>query len=675
VALRRCYLPAALAPSVAQALRDSGRLAEEAGNHLITGRCQEGRVRVHSDGTIEVDELPDALALLTQCIKGVLPRGKSSFLVGADEAGMAGEAASPTAALVLIPPEVRAELIVAGVADSKRVGKDRVHQLAEVVDATAMRTERLQVADPGPGASRASAVASALAQRLVAWHKQGQLPGDVQITIDQTDEKAFAKAMGPLWTELQGCIRFERRADQEHVEVAAASILARASSDGPRQAPTRRAPILGHFRIGPHKASDREQIIDFLHRLVTSYPDIGKWIGKVGDPGAVWTQVEEKKLHLIVARLDDAVAGFCLTKDKDPRNAKISTFYVAPRYRRQRIGHRMLNHELERLARQRTRRVMVTFGHEEFENMERFFRDHGFTVDGISPQRYRDNSYEVIMGKRLRHEPVQAVGFRVFVEHDVFRMQGFDIQSLDEETFLATPRQSLLQGPASVANRLLVHATTSHEPEQQIDHVIDLARKHGATPVLASAYGLPADKPIPKGVEVLDARELETMFYPATIERSQAMDLVIPIKPEYVRQLFPNNGQTMLGIQKVGLGTTNVYYRVARNIRGMRRGDRLFFYESDGRGVFGHARLDRIEVGSPKRLHGLHGSLGAWTAERIAEHTDGKDGAAYRFRQFKELAQPVSHDVLKRICPKFNPQTIYKVDRGVGDAIIQEGTQ
>ena len=674
VEMHQARVPQPLAPSLAQALTDSGRLTAAARQPplLLDAAIGPHPLRIYPDGRVDFAKTPEVQALLVQCIKGILPTVDSPFVVGVDESGMGKEAANPAVAIVLLPAETRAELIVAGVYDCKKVAPTRLESLRHEVVKRALRTEVIQVAPHA--ASRAADIATAVGKKLLEWDDEGLLPTQATILIDQTDVPALQSAFGDSWNRFEGRIQVQPKADEEYVEVAAASILARASripGTGQRKQEEAEA---GLFRISAWSPEDREQVLRFLNDLQHSYPDIGKWIGKEGHPGAVWSKVEGKKYELLVARMNDEVAGFSLSQKKDERNCKLSTFFVAPRFRHQHIGHRLLDIELRRMASEGARRVMVTFGHEEFGNMAGFFRDHGFTVDGISPQRYRDNSYEVIMGKRFRHGVVAPHQFRSFAEHDLFRMQGFNVKSLDATSFLALPTSSLVQGPAAKAARLLVRVTTDAQPETEVDEVRKLANTHDAAPVLVCSYGFPCDSPLPKDVEVLDVLVLERMFFPLRLQRPQDEDVVIPIKPQYANVLFPAPEQATFRLPKVGLRTTNVYYKVARGDSGLRRGARIFFYESEGgRGVFGVGQLESVLLGPPKKIYHRTRGLGAWSMADISTHTAGAKAAAYRFTGFRTFRYPLTQEAVKRMHPTFFPMTACRIPSAVGDQIVDQG--
>lgn len=678
-----CHIAPHLVPVLSEHLRRSGVLKEtQAGpDEAFRGAKDRATVVVRRSGSTEYDPTPELQGLMVQSIKAVLPASPSSFRLGVDEAGIGGEAKQAHVGLVLLASHLRGDLIARGVRDCKKASSDaELQALASTVQDYALYAETQPVPNPTDGSSYAASVATVVGTRLLALTDSGQLPPDATITIDQTDEAALQGALGKRWVEFEPRLTVAPKAESE-VEVAAASVLAKFATKPAAAPPKRRRNTeLGQFHIGPHRAEDRDRVVAYLEQLEESYPDIAKWIRKDDGTDKVWEKVLNGEYRLTVARNGADVVGFCLGQQKDDRNAKISTFYVDPRWQRLHIGHRLLRRELEHLMATGVRHVMVTFGHEQYESMHSFFRKYGFTVEGISPQRYRDNSYEVVMGKRLHHATVDASGFHRFVEYDVFRLQGYAVDVLDDESFLANPRQSLFSLPtSSPGQRYYVRTTTRPDPEGLVDDVRKAAKSHQAYPVVASLYGFPADIPLPNGVLVLDALALEVMFEPIHIQRPDDRDLIIPIQPQFVRQLFPAPAQSTLQPSKLGLRTNNVYYRQARGHTDLRRGSRLFFYESHppkgvkGRGVFGYGRLSQIHVASPKQLHSKHGGLGAWSAARIAEHTGGAKGAAYRFDAFNALERNIAHDDVKALHASFNPQTCYKVPRSVGDKLANGG--
>lgn len=675
-----CRIPVEFAQSLAAGLRDSGRLDLEVprGTAILAGRVESSRIEVRADGSFSYGDSPRLQALLIQMLKGVLPVAPSRFLVGIDEAGIGGEANTPFLAVAVISSTAVAEFIASGTRDSKTIhSKDELQRIAGYVRENAVVARLFPIRRDDATVPFSKAVAACAADALRTMDDASQIPVGAPIRIDQIDRDVLLQALGTN-TDLASRIEILAGAE-EHVEVAAASVLAteaaRVSGIPPHvvgRPP--KAVGLGHFVVGPHKAQDREQVVAVLRRLEHSYPDIGRWIDK-GGPGGLWDQVENRDYHLLVARMDSEVVGFCLSRKKDDRNAKISTFYVAPKYRNRHIGSRLLQQELFRLAKLKVRRVMVTFSHEEFAEMQPFFGRFGFSIDGISPQRYRDNSYEVIMGRRFQGRTLKPGEIHEFARHDMFQMEGHDVAKFDERTFFATPRRDLFAShQLTTGRRYLVRTTESPSPEAELEDIRTIARVQAAQPVLVAAHGWPADARIPAEVLILDAHAIETSFFPLTIERPADADLIIPIAPTYANRLIPSAHQTTFAPEAVGLRSENVFYRVAMGGADLRRGARLFFYVSEPRSeIVGCARLQSIHFGSASKLHASHGGLGAWSRRQLEEHLEGREGMAYRFDWFEELPQPVPLSGIRRIRKSFNPITVFKIRRDEGDAIRVAG--
>lgn len=671
-----CRIPAHLAPSLATHLKGVRPLhaSPPKGEAIFLGRLDSGdRVEVRRDGTFTYERSEALKAILIQGLKSILPPPPARYVLGIDEAGIGGESRSAVVAGVLSSTDIRAELIVEGVRDGKAISsRDELERVAQVVRVNAIYAVTKEVPLPPPGTPFAKACAEAAASLIDDLFQKGYSTDGLAIRIDQTDVETLARALGPLWESVKPLTVVETGAEK-HLEVAAAGILAKM---GAAAIPAARPPrphekATAPFSIGRWREEDKDQIITFLRRLDLAYPDIVKWIDRGGKPDAIWGKVTSNDYSVTVARFGDEVAGFCMTQKKDDRNHKMSTFYVAPPYRKQYVGPSLLREELRRLARADCRRLMVTFGHEEFHTMQPFFAKFGFTCDGISPQRYRDNSYEVVMAKRFHYGVVDADAFPEFVKLTLFRTNGYDIEPLDDTTFFATPKQALFAfHQFEPQGRFLVKTCVSERPEEELAQHRTLAKQHGARPVFASLYGFPSEAP--PSPDVLDAHTLENQFYPLRLHRPSSEDLVIPIRPEYAAQLFPERSQTTFGPAKLGLRAEHVYYRTDRGGRNLRRGARLFWYVSGAKQhIIGAARVREVLRGAPAKLFARYGGLGAWHEEDIEEHVGGESAMALVFEWFRPALTRPSLNQIRSIKPDFNPITMVAITHEQGNQLLQ----
>lgn len=681
-----CKIASNLARSLAANLRQNAALRETqtrpTGTEYVGTTAGNSRIEVRADGTVMYDGSDEPRSILIQTFKGVLPLPKERYLLGIDEAGIGGESTKPHVGIALISAEIGAELIAQGVRDSKAISSDaEVAQLAEVVRKMAVRAQVIPLPTAQARESYGTLAGKVIGAELRTLSEQGLFVKGLHVRIDKVDETALRAELGNGWNDISPFVEVLHGAER-HIEVAAASVLAReaslahpAPSKPPKSAETEIS--IEPFSIGPHKASERDQVLAMLRQLKLSYPDIGGWIGEEGSPTGIWAKVEAGGTHsLTVARVGQRVVGISLAQTKNPRNAKLSTFWVDPPFRGFNIGPRLLQNELFRLAKQKTRRVIVTFGHEQFHSLQSFFRKHGFMVDGISPQRYRDNSYEVIMGKRFDYRTIWQADFRTFLENEFFRMVGYEIEPISESSFLAVPKHELwATHQLSPATHYLVHMDDGATPESALPTVRKAAKEHGALPVLGSFTGLPAETSLPSDVLVLDAFEIQGKLFPVHLERPDEQDVIIPIEPGYAQRLFGLSPQTTFSIPGLSLRSDHVYYRVNKGDKGLRRGARVFFYVSGPNHgeIVGFAYLRRIDRGPPKRLHANHGGLGAWDLKDILEHTQGEDAMAYVFDWFQKSPRLVPLAEIKSIRPKFNPITTYRITHAEGDQIIHRG--
>lgn len=675
---RVCRIPGAFARSLAQSLRSASDVVDQhaKGDAIYVGRIDNDRIEIRDEGTITYGGTPRAEAVLIQGIKGVLPPPPARYVLGIDEAGIGGESAKPHVAVVLLSTDLRATLYAQGVRDCKSVNsQDELERLATLISENAAH-EQIVPLDASSGEPFATQAARAASKMLQQFFMSGFTTHALAIRMDATDRATFEAELGSTWPEIKSITSIET-SGESHIEVAAASILAKRAASAhattPKNAPkAKTSPATAAFTIGPWKPEDKEQIVHLLRGLHHSYPDIGSWIDKGGAPAGIWDRIAAGKYKLVVARVGSEVAGFSLTQRKDARNWKMSTFFVAPAYRARNIGPRLLKEEIQHLARDGVRRLMVTFGHEEFAQMQSFFTKYGFTCDGISPQRYRDNSYEVIMGKRFSYSTVNAENFLEFIQHDAFRMAGYDIQPVAGDYFFALPKQALFAiHQLRPERRYLVKATTSPTPEADLPDLRKEAKKHDAHPVLAALYGLPAEDPLPNDVLVLDAFELENQFYPIHLERPDSQDLVIPIKPKFASLLFPDKKQSTLGVSKFALREDHVYYRVDKGAKNLRRGARLFWYVSSPKQqIIGSARLRSIDRGAPTKLWHRYGGLGAWNEDDIEDHTSGENAMVFVFEWFRESPSKPTIAQVKSIRPAFYPISIVALLHAEGDKLL-----
>lgn len=680
-----CWIRPELVPGFIRSLRVSEDLDEEPAKGEVAYSGVTGdqdRIQVNRDGTFRYDGGGFLQALVTQSIKGILPSPPSRYLLGFDESGIGGGSRQPTVALVMISSDARARLLAQGIRDAKRVGSDdELDGLCEAVRDVALSQETVPIPEPKEGEGYPQTVAKVVGGKIRGLLEDGFLTQEVHIRVDQVDEGILQRVCGDDWSEISERLEVATSSEQ-HAEVAAASLLAKEAArdqgDGEvsqSSSGSRIMEVPGTFLIGRHRSSDEGQILEMLEELELSYPDIQKWIEGGDGRAGIWDKVENGEYDLLVARAGDTVAGFSLSQQKDSRNAKISTFYVRPRFQGQYIGQRLLQRELFRYARKGLRRVFVTFGHEHFEVMQPFFSKFGFSVDGISPQRYRDNSYEVVMGKRFSYETIDEEAFASFIRHTLFRMEGYDLTPLSDQGFLAVPKQELFHiHQLPPGRRYYVRTTTRPDPEAALPMLEDEAETHDAIPILASLYGFPATQELPDDTMVFDAYALENRFYPLQLDRPASNDVILPIKPEFAKQLFPTEQQATFALHKLGLRPDNVFYRAARGGQDVRRGSRLFFYATQSeKKVIGSAKLRRLVKGQASKLHGWFGGLGAWKRSQIEEHTGGKEGLAYVFEWFNRFDAPVSLSDVRATIPKFNPITAFPIDHAQGDDLLRQG--
>ncbi len=225
-----------------QALLDRAAKELEPANPHEAFRVEMGRWTVVAWGTGKVQVSDTKLLPVIQEVVEEILEPTDKMVVGSDEAGK-GEWLGPlTVGACAVPPGQRAELVVAGVMDSKQLSASALPRVAarieqEVTHATVIispeRFNRLFAEFKGEGKGLndllAWAHATALGDVLGQLEEQGST-GEVRILVDEFDRvRTEARARRAFDVERYP-VEQEPRAEAE-VAVAAASVLAKAARE------------------------------------------------------------------------------------------------------------------------------------------------------------------------------------------------------------------------------------------------------------------------------------------------------------------------------------------------------------------------------------------------------------------------------------------------------------
>ncbi len=122
--------------------------------------------------------------------------------------------------------------------------------------------------------------------------------------------------------------------------------------------------------------------------------------------------------------------------------------------------------------------------------------------------------------------------------------------------------------------------------------------------------------------------EIERLLWPAKITDAAIPTFIIPIRPEWAKELFDEElaNQTLFGATpELALNRESVYYRSNQNSGGLRAPGRILWYVSSGARYSGTgqiracSRLDEVVVADPKSLYRRFKRLGVYRWERVYE--------------------------------------------------------
>jgi predicted nucleic acid-binding protein len=147
--------------------------------------------------------------------------------------------------------------------------------------------------------------------------------------------------------------------------------------------------------------------------------------------------------------------------------------------------------------------------------------------------------------------------------------------------------------------------------------------------------------------------EIERLLWPAKIVDAYIPTFLVPIKPEWAKELFDENlaGQTLFGAkQELGLSREGVYYRAKTPSAGIKAPARILWYVSYGSRFSGTghvracSRLEDVIVDGPKNLYRRFRRLGIYDWNHVfelAKRDVETDIMALRFSDTELLKNPI----------------------------------
>ena len=180
--------------------------------------------------------------------------------------------------------------------------------------------------------------------------------------------------------------------------------------------------------------------------------------------------------------------------------------------------------------------------------------------------------------------------------------------------------------------------------------------------------------------------QIERFLWPAKIIDAEIPTFIIPIKPNWAKDLFDEElaSQTLFGANELALNREAVYYRTVKAHGGLTSPARILWYVSNEQGYYGVkqiracSRLDEVIVGKPKDLFRRFQRLGIYDWSNVYEVAGKLDNdiMAIRFRDTEMLNNPIPLNKLQQILGQNAPiQSPRRISNQVFERIYNEGIQ
>ena len=161
--------------------------------------------------------------------------------------------------------------------------------------------------------------------------------------------------------------------------------------------------------------------------------------------------------------------------------------------------------------------------------------------------------------------------------------------------------------------------------------------------------------------------DIEKLFYPLKISDSLLQCFIIPIQPQWAKELFDENlaNQGLFGAKRdLALRKEQIYYRSKLNSNGLKSPARILWYVSKGKSKYagvGAIRacslIDEIIVEKPKIVFNLFKRLGIYEWQDVyktANQNINNEIMAIKFSHTQLFSNPVENERIKKIAEDNN---------------------
>jgi hypothetical protein len=452
------------------------------------------------------------------------------------------------------------------------------------------------------------------------------------------------------------------------------------------------------------EGGEESQILDILMEMKEYYPNINIWSKKI---------IRRIKLKHSICKIGtwkNQIISLAIMTLKEPSVIKLNTFYILKPHQK-----------------------TFSFG----QILIPFFTHFGFQIDGIAPNRYKKNKFEIILGKTMIYKEISENEFLDFIKLNLFQNRGFKLVGEYNQDLVYIPSYDILNFVNKGKNlKTIVRINSETNPNAK--DVLDFNNVYSDSfynKIYISYYGFDIPCKRSENLYILDAYDIETLFYPIILNFSggKQKDVIIPLSSSWIKKNLPPTLQynssnklkqkepkinsekeiqllnnkfndinpiqmkifPLKQVEPVGISSPayvvpsrfqnrneKIILRDSQIIpEGIKRGSHIILYNIENKEMFGYAKLIKIKIGSPTELYEHYSGRTILTLnefENIASFVRyGKEKKimSLEIEWYNEFHKKVSIKEISRIDEKrlsISKNTFYPIDCNKYNEIIKK---
>jgi len=181
--------------------------------------------------------------------------------------------------------------------------------------------------------------------------------------------------------------------------------------------------------------------------------------------------------------------------------------------------------------------------------------------------------------------------------------------------------------------------------------------------------------------------DIERILWPLKIEDYDIPSFIIPIKPEYAKELFDRNlaQENLFGVQRsdLFLSLDRVYYQNPNTNAGLKKAPaRVLWYVSGSKdngysdlsSIRACSQVDNVVIGSPEEVYRKFQHLGYYDFEKVQKCAKNNKVMAIKFSHTELLNYPVDRSIINQCLESKAPlQRMRKISQAKFIALYRLG--